>query len=307
MKQVTRQVDVHMGIDGANMTCVDCHKTKRHNISGSLYSIASADTNRVSCEQCHTDLPHPNPILNQHSKKVACQTCHIPSYAKVSSTKMNWDWSTAGQRNEDGSFIIKKDSLGNLTYHTLKGSFIWKNNVSPEYQWFNGKAKHYVAGDKIDTSKVTQMNTLLGSYADNRSKIVPVKVHRGKQICDAENNYLIVPHLFGKDSTAYWKNFEWDKASRTGMKSIDLPYSGSYGFAKTEMSWPINHMVAPMEQALQCADCHNKNGRLTSLTDFYLIGRDKNASLDWLGILLILISAVGVIIHASIRIMKNKK
>ncbi|MBN2765376.1 MAG: hypothetical protein JXR27_03320, partial [Paludibacteraceae bacterium] len=46
MKQVTREVDVHMGVDGANMDCVDCHKTHRHNISGNLYSIASADTNR---------------------------------------------------------------------------------------------------------------------------------------------------------------------------------------------------------------------------------------------------------------------
>ncbi len=307
MKQVTRQVDVHMGIDGANMNCVDCHKTERHNISGNLYSIASVDTNRVSCEQCHTGQPHPDHILNQHSKKVACQTCHIPTYAKVSSTKMNWDWSTAGQRNEDGSYIIKKDSLENVTYHTLKGSFVWKNNVSPEYQWFNGTAKHYVAGDKIDTSKVTQMNTLLGNYADNRSKIVPVKVHRSNLIYDNKNMILINPHLFGKDSTAYWGNFDWTKAAQTGMESMNLSFSGSYGFTETEMSWPINHMVAPMEQALQCTDCHNKNGKLASMNDFYLIGRDKSTSLDRIGILLVFISALGVIIHASIRIVKNRK
>ena len=307
MKQVTRDVDVHMGVDGANMNCIDCHKTHRHNISGNLYSIASIDTNRVSCEQCHTSQPHPNKILNVHSKKVACQTCHIPTYAKASSTKMRWDWSTAGKKNDDGSFIIKKDSLGNIIYHTMKGSFVWKNNVIPEYQWFNGTAKHYVSGDKIDTSTVTKMNTLLGSYADNQSKIIPAKVHRSNLVYDSKNMYLINPHLFGKDSTAYWGNFDWAKAAQTGMKSMGLPFSGSYGFTQTEMSWPINHMVAPMEQSLKCIDCHTSNGRIAELNDFYLIGRDRNKLLDYLGIGLIAFSMLGVTIHSLLRILKSRQ
>jgi octaheme c-type cytochrome (tetrathionate reductase family) len=308
MKQVTREVDVHMGVDGANMDCVDCHKTHRHNISGNLYSIASTDTNRVSCSMCHTEIPHKNNILNVHSKKVACQTCHIPQFAKVSATKMSWDWSTAGQFKEDGSYKIVKDSMGNVTYHTMKGSFVWEKNVSPEYQWFNGRAKHYVIGDKIDTSEVVSLNGLEGRYADNRSKIVPVKVHLAKQIYDSENNYLINPHLFGKDSTAYWKNYDWKKAAQTGMDSVGLPFSGKYGFAETEMSWPVNHMVAPKSESLQCADCHGANSRIAALNDFYLIGRDRSKTLDYAGFALIVFSAFGVFVHAFMRILgKNKK
>ncbi len=305
INQVTRDVDVHMGINGVNMSCVDCHKTDRHNISGSLYSVASTNENRVRCEQCHSDHPHSNTILNRHTKKVACQTCHIPRFAKISATKMNWDWSTAGKFNADSSKMVLKDSLGNMTYATIKGSFVWERNVVPEYHWFNGNARHHLLEDKIDTSNVIQLNTLLGSYSDKNSKIVPVKKHAGRQIYDAVNNTLIVPRLFGKDSTAYWKGFDWDKAAQAGMESVDLPYSGEYGFVSTEMYWPINHMVSPKEESLQCADCHSRDSYLKNLNDFYLPGRDHNNFFDNLGIILLIISFLGVLTHGLIRLIKN--
>ncbi len=39
-----------------------------------------------------------------------------------------------------------------------------------------------------------------------------------------------------------------------------LDYSGEYGFADTVMFWPITHMVAPADRALQCVDCHDESG-----------------------------------------------
>ena len=81
---------------------------------------------------------------------------------------------------------------------------------------------------------------------------------RGKQIYDSKNNYLIVPKLFGEGG--YWKTYNWNSASKSGMREIDLAYSGKYGFVETEMYWPINHMVAPAVKSLRCTDCHAKNG-----------------------------------------------
>ena len=304
LKNVTKKIDVHMAVDGANMTCVECHKTERHNISGNLYSIASTNTNRVSCDQCHSKQPHKNTIINKHTQKVACQTCHIPTYAKGSATKMFWDWSKAGKFKEDGSILVKKDSAGNMIYHSMKGAFVWKKNVEPEYLWFNGEARHYVIGDKIDTTHAVELNRLLGSYDDPKSKIYPVKVHRGKQIYDPVNMTMILPHLFGKDSTAYWKNFDWNKAAETGMASVGLPYSGKYDFVETKMYWPINHMVTSADESLQCAACHSRQGRLENLTGFYLPGRDYNSLLDWIGLGLIIVSIIGVIVHGLLRIIK---
>ncbi len=306
LNKTTRKVDVHMGVNGANMNCVACHKTNDHKISGKLYTVSSKNVNRATCTQCHTDAPHNNPILNHHTDRIACETCHIPVYAKVNPTKMYWDWSTAGKRNPDGSFIVKKDSNGYMTYHTKKGSFQFEKNVKPEYVWFNGTARHYLMGQKIDPSKVLELNRLQGSYADKTSKIIPVKVHRGKQIYDAENKYLIVPHLFGKDSTAFWKNFNWDKTARTGMASVGLPYSGKYSFVSTKMYWPVNHMVSEAGESLTCIDCHSHNSRLSELRDFYMPGRDYDPLLDKTGVLMIVLSLIGVAIHAGLRIVKSK-
>jgi len=306
LNNTTKKVDVHMGVDGANMNCIECHKTERHNIKGNLYSIASEDNNRISCEECHTAKPHENSILNNHIDRIACQTCHIPEYAKVNPTKMYWDWSTAGKHTADGGILMEKDSTGAMTYHTKKGNFKWGTNVTPDYVWFNGKARHYVMGDKIDTTKVVHLNTLLGSYTDKKSKIIPVKTFTGKQIYDAENNYMIVPHLFGKDTTSYWLNFDWNKAAITGMKRAGMPYSGKYSFVATQMDWPLNHMVAPSEEALRCIDCHtSSNGRLATLTDFYLPRRDSNSLLDKLGFILIILTFIGVAVHGSLRIIKK--
>ncbi len=307
LTKTTRKVDIHMGIDGQNMSCVACHASDKHDIQGQAYSVSSYNKNRTTCEQCHTSSPHANKMLNQHTERVACQTCHIPVYAKAAPTKMYWDWSTAGQHNPDGSIKIVKDSNGIMTYHGFKGNFIWKKNVIPEYYWFNGNARHYLAGQVIDdTTKPVQINTLLGSYNDYSAKIYPVKVHRGKQIFDPVNKMLIIPHLFGKDSTAYWKNFDWDKAARTGMASAGLPYSGHYSFIRTEMYWPVNHMVSSREESLKCADCHSRNGRLKNLSGFYMPGRDYNKNLDMIGVVLLLLSFLGVMIHGSLRYFSKK-
>jgi octaheme c-type cytochrome (tetrathionate reductase family) len=110
----TRDVDVHMASDGVDMSCVDCHSATKHQMKGKLYSISSMNRDRSRCEDCHGETPHAEDILNEHMLKVACQTCHIPTYAKVNSTKLRWDWSTAG-RLRDGKPYEEKDTLGNAS------------------------------------------------------------------------------------------------------------------------------------------------------------------------------------------------
>jgi len=38
-----RDLDVHMAAGGADLQCVDCHTTEKHQISGKLYSLSSAN------------------------------------------------------------------------------------------------------------------------------------------------------------------------------------------------------------------------------------------------------------------------
>jgi hypothetical protein len=85
-----------------------------------------------------------------------------------------------------------------------------------------------------------------------------------------------------------------------------LKYSGEYGFVNTEMTWPITHMVAPKHDALSCAQCHSKHGRLEGIEGVYLPSRDGNKWLDMAGWTLVLLSLIGVLIHGGLRIYTSK-
>jgi octaheme c-type cytochrome (tetrathionate reductase family) len=306
----TKEIDVHMASSSSDLQCADCHVTVNHKMAGKMYSLSSMNRNRSTCEQCHTDKPHKDNIINGHIAKVACQTCHIPMYAKGNATKMEWDWSTAG-RLKNGEPYEEDDKDGNHTYMSIKGSFKWAKNVKPDYIWFNGTASHYLLGDKIkDTNAVLEINTLNGSYTDADSKIYPVKIHKARQIFDPVNMILIQPKLFAekKGEGAYWKDFDWNTAAQKGMDEVGLPYSGKYSFINTRMYWPVNHMVAPKEESVSCNECHTReNGRLAQLTGFYLPGRDYSSVLDFFGKLLIILTLAGVITHGTIRFVSHRK
>lgn len=317
MLNCSREVDVHMAIEGEDMSCIDCHVTENHNITGKLYALSSENKNRITCSQCHTEEPHKDDLLNKHGIRIACQTCHIPYYAKANSTKLWWDWSTAGRLDENGEPMHESDADGNHNYMSIKGTFVWGQNVKPEYYWFNGLANHFLITDSI-TEIPIQMNSLDGAYSDKGanckttgcSKIWPVKVHRGKQPYDPILMKLVQPKLHSskKGEGAYWKDFDWEVAIEKGMEYVDLPYSGKYDFVETEMYWPLNHQVSPANESLSCIDCHTRSqeGRLASLTDFYIPGRDYSSWIDSIGLIVIILSFIGVIIHGGLRIVLRK-
>ncbi|MBN2135604.1 MAG: tetrathionate reductase family octaheme c-type cytochrome [Acidobacteria bacterium] len=312
-----RGLDVHMNLKGENFDCIECHRTLDHKIAGGCSSrLPENDTYKspmITCESCHTDAPHRTEDtvfankLNDHTDVVSCQACHIDRFAKEKPTKMFWDWSKAGQKDENGKPFTKKDADGNVIYDSKKGAFIWKKKVMPEYYWWNGDISVTTGTDKIDPSSKVIINKVVGSYADGKSKIHPFKVHRGVQPFDPVNNTLVIPKLFGpKGSGAYWAEFDWNKAVKAGMEYADLPFSGEVGFIETEMYWPQYHMVSPKENALSCEECHSKEGRLAGLNGFFLPSRDKAGIIDILGWFGIAGAFCGVIIHTGMRVRKNK-
>jgi octaheme c-type cytochrome (tetrathionate reductase family) len=268
------ELDVHMSPEGANFTCTACHVTSEHDIAGSRYSMDPEKWK--GCETCHTAAPHPLALLNQHAQNVACQTCHIPKFARGGiATMMTWDWSKAGE-SQDGIPVIRSDEEGNVIYDGQKGSLTWEENVVPEYTWFNGYVQYTLAGDKIDPSNPVVINQFLGDINDPNARIWPVKRFSGVQPYDSRLETLVIPHLYPSDAddqAAYWKTYDWDQAIAYGMAAADLPYSGEYGWVNSTMYWPITHMVAPASDALQCRDCHvAEGGRL----DFAALGYSES-------------------------------
>ena len=244
------EIDVHMGKLG--FQCIDCHQAEDHLPPGRLLTVSVDDKNRLNCTRCHQgEQIHADRRIDGHTDRVACQTCHIPLMAVRTGTKLSWDWSEAGQ-----DLPITNEHL----YLKIKGRFTWVKGAQPEYAWYNGKGSRYLLGDKIDPKVVTQIAAPLGDIDDEKAKIYPFKIHRGRQVYDTKHWHFILPHVFGDEG--FWTKFDWDLALSIGSEVTGLPFSGEYDFAPTEMYLPQNHMVAPKQKALQCPDCHGESGRM---------------------------------------------
>jgi thiosulfate reductase cytochrome b subunit len=191
LDQPDKALDVHMDAEGNNFTCATCHKTEGHQVPGSRYAPTAADkggahlrgkadsSNPATCQACHGQAPHSMAKLNDHTDKVACQTCHIPAFARGDMpTKMSWDWSTAGKRDAKGKPLVVTNDDGHITYNGIKGDFVLEENVKPEYVWFNGTVNYTLMGDDIDKSQQPiAINTFEGSrrrqVADLAGQAVP--------------------------------------------------------------------------------------------------------------------------------------
>lgn len=316
-----RDLDVHMATDGLNFTCSDCHQTDQHVVPGSRIAMTASDPhgplmrgeqsdrNPASCQACHGDKPHEESFLhaerlNQHTSTLACQSCHIPSFARGGvPTKMGWDWSQAGRLDDNGKPMIIKDEKGQTIYDSRKGSFVNGENVVPMYQWFDGTVDYIQPDSVIDPSAPVAINRFVGKPGDPAARIWPVKLFQGKQPYDKVHNTLLVPQVALPNDTAFWFNFDWPKALQAGADASGQPYSGEFDFVDTTMTWPITHMVAPKEQAVGCNECHSRDGRLAGVEGVYVPGRDSNPLLRTLGLLAALATLAGVLIHAGIRVV----
>jgi octaheme c-type cytochrome (tetrathionate reductase family) len=312
----SKTLDVHMGMDGQNFDCVRCHTTAMHNISGRVYTRPAATdrkslieddlTAKIMCESCHSRTPHAaGSKANDHTDRVACQTCHIPFMARELPTKMSWDWSQAGKL-KDGKPFKTQDEFGRDAYLTIKGQMKWAKHVAPEYHWYNGVIGSVSTKDRIDPGQPVAVSWPEGGPADPNSRIYPFKVHRGKQPYDTVHKTLLAPLLSGPDG--YWKNLDWQRALAKGQTALDLPYSGQFDFVETTYVFPTTHMVAPKESVLTCNECHvRESGRLQDIAGVYLPGRDRFGLLDTLGWAVVAASLFGVLLHGTGRLLANGK
>ena len=238
MSYPEKSLDVHMG-DGLDFKCQDCHKTRNHKIAGRSISVPVSEGN-ITCTYCHTETPHIDTSLlshhlNKHTKHIACQTCHIPVYSKKKATEISWDWSVINKENANhGGHRVKKQA------------------GQPTYFWYNGTAKHYVLGDPINENGVTEIAKPMGSREDASAKIYPFKPHKGKQVFDTVNRYLLTFQLW----SGLAKHLDWDRAIKHSEPYSGLEFSGKYGFEETIMYQTVTHEVLPKEEALSCRQCH---------------------------------------------------
>jgi hypothetical protein len=233
----TSASDVHVA---KGLHCVDCHITKQHQIAGGSDLKAQELTDvKVDCSNCHTAKPHrasQAATLNMHTKRIACQTCHIPAIARDPKfpTAVSRDW-TKPVLNEQNGLWVPTNKMA--------------NNVPPEYRWWNRMMA--VPPEPI------------GSLTDSRAKITPWKRTTYALIGDAGSGKAI----FIK-AGVYAVTGDVGAAAAKGAEDAKQPYSGKWKPVMETMVFSLNHQVAPKAEALKCNSCHSASGVL----DFKALG-----------------------------------
>ena len=164
--------DVHIA---AGMSCVDCHTTDRHQIAGGgdLKAHDPIDLEvEVACANCHTTEPHESgaaALLNIHTARVACQTCHIPAIARDET------WPTMLSRDYTQAVYNETTGLYGPTH-------VLESNVLPTYYWWNGRMESppYPVGSLDDPdSRITPWKDLAFTVPVDAATDTPVYIKAG--------------------------------------------------------------------------------------------------------------------------------
>jgi len=244
-----KDYDVHMG---SGMECIDCHKGKDHRILGRGADIVSSDRvgDKLECSSCHGKKMHPMDILNKHTERVACVTCHIPEFAREVETDMLRDWRKLVLNEENGKYEPEIE---------------FQKNVKPVYKWWNGKTiTSSILGEpvKLLNGKI-QIMVPDGSIEDQRSKIYPFKYHKAYMPIEEETNFMLPIKCVDAFTTG-----DILKAINSGTEQYFNRKPKKFRWFETERYMGIFHSIPPKEKALGCFDCHGKGGNF----DFKSLG-----------------------------------
>jgi hypothetical protein len=254
--------DVHMSPTRGNLSCADCHAVSGHKISGRGIDLRQTEAPDPKCTDCHGSAPHKSSTsnytkLNRHAAgQVACQTCHIKTYAKGGATEMSRDWLTPVW---NPAFC---NGQGGYVGHEVKAS-----NVKPEYRWFDGTSYVYNVGEKIakNADGTYTMAKANGKIFDGKSKIVPIKNHKTNIPLLADGR-IIPPAIMWMFMTG-----DFNQAVQKGMQ--DQGMTGSYTMVNANAEMLITHGVEPKSMAPKCAECHGAmNGHNNLMVPFTQLG-----------------------------------
>lgn len=272
ISNTNRSFDVHMNSAGSNLVCQSCHVFRNHKVIGKGSDLRPTDDlsrgAEVSCLTCHTDKAsregHDTEKINDHVKRIACQTCHIPVYAKVA-TETFRDW----RIHHDGS-PADESALPGHPYTEKMTALI------PSYKFWNRTSDNTLLGDDVSwnynqESDTWPTSTPLGNVTDG--KLYPFKYKTAMQPKTRTDDRLIA-----LDTFAYLKETgNVDTAVQQGLAAMGYPADEPVDWVLTDTYQLLNHGINPASDALQCIDCHSNINRMDLQGDLgYHLKADKS-------------------------------
>ena len=252
--------DYHMNTREANLSCQDCHTFKNHLVIGKGSDIRPTDDpsrgSEVACTTCHSrsdiEHDHPNDVVT-HMDHVACQSCHIPTYAKHP-TETHRDWLTHHDGTDATTCTAENPCPGHP--HTEKASYL-----VPEYKWWNRQSDNYLLGDDASRTYDAEKDTYptsrpVGDVTDG--KLYPFKYKTAYQpITDDGSNQLIA-----MDTYEYLKGSGNVTTSvKNGLENMGIDRDTAYRWITTDTYQLINHGIDEHD-ILRCNDCHGNTSRM---------------------------------------------
>ncbi|NTU72595.1 alpha-2-macroglobulin [Candidatus Roizmanbacteria bacterium] len=251
-----RNFDVHMATTGANLACQACHTTEEHHIAGRGSDLRQTDLDvDMTCTRCHTNKAsttgHANLTINRHVARVACQTCHIATYAR------NATDTTATEMTETHRDWRQPHVTASGAIHptpTMAG------NLTPRYAWWNGtSSNHLLFDDAVYDPQTGRIPTSrpIGDINEFPSKLYPFKYKTATQPLATELNQLIA-----LDTSVYFLNGNVQSSIESGLANMGYLPNEPYSWVETDTMQLLTHEIAPASAALACTSCHNNTSRM---------------------------------------------
>jgi hypothetical protein len=243
--------DVHMSPHGGDLSCANCHYAGNHRVRGRGLDLRPNDSpDRLTCARCHGERPHGDyharnaESRDLHASRVACQSCHIPRFAKDVPTEVERNW-----LNPTFSQLACGGQGGWAPEETLA------SNLIPSYGWFDGTSEVYVLGQvpKLNADGEYALAVPHGGVSSPGAKLYPMKEHRSNAARHDATGQLIPHSTFTSFTTG-----SFGQAVEVGQQLSGL--TGPYSIVATHEFQTINHGVERAENALRCGDCHSVRG-----------------------------------------------
>ncbi len=227
------KADVHAD---AGITCVDCHASQNHKISGFAPDLWSRDLpdQRLTCDSCHTSAPHTNPLLNDQHVRLDCRTCHVQGTGGL----VERDWTAEPTYDPVTELYAPVDDVRD------------PNSVQPIYLWHNGQP-------------ALPDEPWPGSRSDLASRIQPFKLFQATAPVDASSEQPI-PLKLG----LFYTQGDLEQAIAVGADESGMDYSGAWQPKELTLPLQISHGVVGKQDARACQDCHVQDG----IMDFASLG-----------------------------------
>jgi hypothetical protein len=237
-------VDIHMSEQGQNFSCQTCHTAVQHKILGRGLDIRpSEQMEKMTCLSggCHPASPHSNSRLDSHTPRIACQTCHIPMFAKLNSTEVERNWSHPAWAQ--GLF----GGQGGFKPEEIRDIFL-----IPTYRWYDGTSRVYALGQvaTLNTDGQYEFGVPNGDVASDGAKIYPMKEHISNS-ARHDATGVIIPH----STSEFFFTGDFNRAVQKGMELTGM--TGSWTLVAVHTFQTINHTVEPTYNALECGQCHD--------------------------------------------------